>query len=126
MGADAGERFVVLDGLGEVVDRAGGEGFHFVHRLGERGHEEDGHIARFGAGFQAAAGFEAVETGHHHIEEDEVGLGLRGLREGFLAVFSDHELVAGGAERLDEHAEIGGRVVDDENGFGHGGQDGGR
>ena len=49
----------------------------------------------------------------------ESGAADRVIRR-FLAIFGDHELITGAAERLNQDTEVGRRVVDDEDGFGHG------
>jgi hypothetical protein len=113
----ARERFLVLDGLGDVVHASSTERFHFVRGLVERGHEQHRNIFRDRARFESAAGFKPVDARHHHIEQNQIRLRLLGLRQRFLAVLRDHELIARVTEGFDEDAEIGGRVVYDEDCF---------
>jgi hypothetical protein len=77
----------------------GGEDLLVFHVPGE-----DEHLGLRGAAADLAGGLEAVEAGHHHVHEDDVGVELLDGVEGFAAVAGiaddfDFLLV------LEEHAE---------------------
>jgi hypothetical protein len=80
VGADAGEDFLELEGLGDVVHAAGLEGLHLVAGIAEGTEEDDGDAAEDFVFLEAAAGLVAVHLGHVDVEQDEVGaLALGGL-----------------------------------------------
>jgi hypothetical protein len=117
-GFDAGEEFEFVDGFGEEVIGAGLDAAFDVAELVEGGDHEDGDVAGFGGGFEAAADFEAGHAGHHDVEEDEVGVGLGDFFEGIDAVDGD---VDGAVERFEiglHEFDVLGIVIDDEDGAG--------
>ena len=68
---------------------------------------------------QALRHLEAVETGHHHVEQHEIGSQGSCSGERFLAVTGHRDLVSGRAEvDLDEASDVG-VVVDDEDRLSH-------
>ncbi len=92
MGTDAGEGLFQVDGLGDVIDRAGLEAFEFIFFIGTGGDEEDGYGGGVGVGFEASAGFDAVHLGHHDVEEYEVGFLLADYLDAFEPVGCDEDI----------------------------------
>ena len=64
------------------------------------GHQYDGCEAREAVCLQFAAGFDARETGHHHIEEHEVGRILEGEPKRIGPVERDTDVVSRGDEKI--------------------------
>src|SRR6185312_9631351 len=103
-----------LEGLGDIVDATGAERLDLAVDVGQGRHEDHRYVAARVQGLHAAAGFEAVEVGHHDVEQDEIRLGEAGAVERFVAAERDEHVVAVDFEIVDEDAEIDGIVVDDE------------
>jgi len=98
----------------DIVDGADVEAFLLVQFVGLGGEEDDGNVARGGIVLQSPADLIAVHAGHHHVEQDEIGLlGGSGDCQGLFAV-GGHL----GAERVLQHPgndrNVGRRVVDDQ------------
>jgi hypothetical protein len=68
-------------GLGDVVHAAGVKRRQHVFGVGQAGHEDDGDVRRLGPGLQPARHLEAVDAGHHGVQQHDVGVGLRGALE---------------------------------------------
>ena len=94
VGVDAGEKFVGIEGLGDIINGAEFKAAHDVLGVGFSGEKDDGDFAPLGIGSDLAAGFETVHFRHHDIEEDEVGLEAGEKFEGLPAVGGDTEAVA--------------------------------
>jgi hypothetical protein len=58
--------------------------------------------------------FEAVEFGHFHIEQDQIGPMLRDARQGFFAVARLQQFIAVRLKARDKNVAVGLVVVDDE------------
>ena len=117
MRAQAGEHFLRLEGFGDVVHRPGGKARQTRRRVGQRGHEEHGHVRHAGGALEAAAGLETVQTaGHHHVEQYEIGSAVGDLQERALAAVGDQRLEARAGEQVEQDGKVGGRVVDQEDG----------
>ena len=71
-----GERRMV-DRLGQVLVAAGLEPGDHVLRVGHRGDHDDRRERERGVGAQPPADLDAVELGHHDVEQDQVGLSRR-------------------------------------------------
>ncbi len=125
VGAHPRHQLLDLERLADAVDAAGGEGRHAAVDIGQRGHEDDRDVAAVVARLQAAAGFEAVEVGHHDVEQDQVRPGEADAVEGFEPAQRHQDFVAMAFEVADQDAEIGRVVVDDQDarrgGFENGG-----
>jgi len=113
-GADAGEEFAGVEGLGEVVVCTHLEANDAIDVFAAGGEEED---AVGGGGAEAGEDFEAVDAGEHDVEEDHgPGAGARGFEAGVAAMDGvDAEVVAG--EVLGEHGAELYVVVDEEDVF---------
>lgn len=115
-GADAGEEFEAVDGLGEEVVGPGIDGSLDIPHFVEGCDHDDGDVAEAGVGLEPGAGLEAAHPGHHDIKEDDVGFGGGDGGEGLKAV-------PGGADGAAEVFEVGLEefevllvVINDENG----------
>ncbi len=59
-----------IEWLGDVVHPAHLKAHGFVFVIAEGGDEDDGNLAGARVGLQTAADLKAVETWHHHVEQD--------------------------------------------------------
>ena len=98
----------------DVVDRADVEALLLLHLLGLGGKEDDGNVARGGNVLQSPADLIAVHAGHHHVEQDEIGLfGAVGDGQRLLAVGGNFRPVRV-LQHPRDHGDVGWRVVDDQ------------
>ena len=88
-----------VDRLGDKVVRAGFDGVQPVFARLEARHEDDGHVVAHRILADAPADVEAVESGHHDIQQDEIDAELQ-LGEPFDAVARGFDLVS---QSLHEH-----------------------
>ena len=109
---DPRDQLVEIERLGHVVVAALREPDDFVLGGIPRGHEDD--RRRYSRRPEPAAHFDAVEVGHHHVEQDECRVERRDPVERGPAVVThvDHE--AREAERAGEEMPHVLVVVDDE------------
>ncbi|EEF23253.1 conserved hypothetical protein, partial [Ricinus communis] len=114
MHADAREHLVDAQRLGHVIDTARGKPFDAVFMARQRGHEDHGDIARAFVTLEPPAGFEAVDAGHLHVEQNQIGLRERRAFERLHTVERNQHADAARLETVDDHADIGGRIVDDQ------------
>jgi len=70
-----------------------GPGTGLVEGLEGPGEEEDGDLAELRVTLDRLAQLVAVLLGHHHVGEDDVGLGLARPRQRVLAVVDGRDLV---------------------------------
>jgi hypothetical protein len=99
--------------LGDVVDRARRQALGLVAFGVGAGHEQHDGVAGGLVHFEPAARFIAVQAGHHHVEQDDVGpVALRLFQRG-QAVAGEHDLSEIGQQVL-EHPDIFQHVVDDQ------------
>jgi hypothetical protein len=82
----------VIHRLGEEIVGARIQAGDAVGRLIQRGHHHHGNLGGLGIGFDAAADFETVHAGHHHVQQHDVGNHLLHLGEAFLTVERGHDL----------------------------------
>ena len=85
-GLESDEEDFKVEGLGEVVVRAGVEAFEDILGVGARGEHEDGEVKLLRT--QSADDLKAVLAGEHDVEQDgaEVVFGFEQIEEGFGAV----------------------------------------
>lgn len=110
--ADPGDQFVQGEGFDEVVVRARLQSVDALADGVERGQDEDGGTVAQRP--QLPADGEAVEYGHHHVEDDRVGLPGRDLGEGREPVRGAPDLVPLDRESVLDGCPDLGLVVDDE------------
>jgi hypothetical protein len=83
-GAQTSQQFREREGLGEVVIGARIEALDPISDGVTSGQYQDRHVV---AGLaQRAGGFDAVEPGHHHIHDDDIGVGQAHAGQGFGAI----------------------------------------
>lgn len=103
LGQPAGQGLVQggrRDGLGEVVVHAGLEAALTVFGKGVGGERQDGPGGVAGQGADGDGGVEATHHGHAEVHQDQVEIGLRGHRDGLLAVLGDGHLEAGALQQF--------------------------
>ncbi len=81
------------EGLGEVVVGPGGQALVAVAFLGLGGEHDDHDVAGVGVGLELAADLEAVQPGHHDVEQDQPGALAPGHLEGLDPVGRLQDLV---------------------------------
>ena len=108
-----GEQLVVVEGLRDEVVRAGLDRLRLLLADARRDHD---HRQHRGVVVRAEVGADgvAVEAGHHHVEEDQVGFLGRDELERLQAVARGHDLVAARDQHRLEQADVLRYVVDDE------------
>ena len=67
-----------------------------------------------GIGTQSAADLDAVESRHHHVEQDEIGQLLAHHGKRLRAAARGHDLIAVGGEPRPHDIHVRRNVVDDE------------
>ena len=93
-GGQAAEERTGLDRLGNEIVGPGFEGGYFGEFLGAGGEEQDVGVLELGLLAQEAASGDAVEVGHHHIKQDDVGVEIGRDIQGFAAIGGGSRLVA--------------------------------
>ena len=118
-GADAGHDLLEAEGLGDVVVAAHREPLDLVLDRVTRGDKDD---RQQPAGLPQPAGhLEPVHVGEHDVEDDEVGVVLRGAGDRRPPVAGHGHVEAGEPQRGREQLTDVGLVLDDEErGFGDG------
>lgn len=111
---DAREGDGEIDGLGDVVIGAGVQAGDDLLAVGQGGDHDDGEFRGVVGGAEEAQEVQTGHAGHHLVEEDEVVFGALDGLEGFRAVGSDIDGVAGALQAAGEHVAVGLFVVDDE------------
>jgi hypothetical protein len=114
----AGQHLGLVDRLGDVVDAAGGEAGKLVAGVAHDGHEDDRDLARPRVGLETAAGLEAVEPFHLHVEQDQIGVHELGAIDAFLAALRHHHVQAALLQGVDQQPQIGRLIVDRQDGRG--------
>ncbi|MFK4593094.1 hypothetical protein ABIF55_008508 [Bradyrhizobium diazoefficiens] len=114
MDTDARQHLLDHDRLGHVVDAAGVQPAHDMLGLGEARHEDHGDVGKARIALEAAAGLEAVDAGHHRIEQHDVGRDLLDDAHRRRAVERHHHRHPGAVERVGEQPQRLGRVIDNE------------
>ena len=56
-----------------------------------------------------------VHPGHHHVEQDDVGLHVGGALQSFLAALCHDDSKTMTLETFDDHGQVGRRVIDNQN-----------
>src|SRR5262249_9691353 len=90
-----------------------------VGGIGPGGEKNNGDVPPVLDAFDALAGLEAVQLGHHHVQQDQVGSDLLADVERLLAVGGDPQLLALVFQDGRGRPDIGRCVVDDQDPFIH-------
>lgn len=110
-----------LDRLSEVVVGSNVESGNLLLLVAQCGEKNDHRVAQLGIFANGAAGLCAVHHGHHHVEQDEVGVVLAGYVECFGAVLCREDFVALAGKVIFDKFEDVGFVVDKQNAVRHSG-----
>ncbi len=70
---DAGQEFVAVKGLGDIIVRPQAEALHLLARLARSGHEDDGDVGGRRAALQGAGHLVAIHPRHGDVEQHHVG-----------------------------------------------------
>ena len=93
-GANAGPQLDEIDGLVEEFVGAGLEAAQAELTARQAGEENDRDVAQHGVGPQVAADIEAIEAGHHNIEEHDVRRRQGGHGERIVSVLREQNAMA--------------------------------
>ncbi len=94
---------------------------HPVFRLVQRRHHHDRNMLGRRIAFQPPADFDPVDSRHHHVEEDDIGLRPLHRFQCVDAIHGRHDIEILSSQFRLEQADVGQYVVDDENARGHSG-----
>lgn len=115
-GADAGDDLFEAEGLRDVVIAADGQAGDLVRGVITGGEEHDRSVHADLA--EATRDGEAVHVRQHHVEDEEIGVGLLGQTKSFGAVGSRDDVESCEAQAgREEFADIGLIVDNEECGF---------
>jgi len=114
--ADARQQLLAVDRLLDVVDGAELVGGELLRLVGEaRGQEDHRHEGRARIVLEAPARLEAVDAGHHDVEQDQVEVALAAELERLLAAVGGRHLELRAAQIDLDEREVLRRVVDGQN-----------
>jgi hypothetical protein len=71
------QKFLLREGLGEVVGRPGGFGLLFVEHTAVTADHDDRHLGEDGTALQDLAEAVAVNTGHRDIHQNQIRLHVK-------------------------------------------------
>ena len=89
----------LLDGFGEIVHPSHRKAMQLVGKIRQGGQKDNRNCARAVVRLQAPAGFEAVDPGQHHIEQDQIRHVMLDLLQRVFAILG-HDDLKPGAEEL--------------------------
>jgi hypothetical protein len=113
---NARQHLLALDRLGDVVDGAELEARDLVGNFAPRRKKDHGGVTRVGVRLDDAAHLEAVHARHHHVEEDQVRIGLARDLDCAGAIPRREDAVAAAMQGLHQHIEVRRAVVDHQDG----------
>ena len=119
--AHAREQHHVVDGLSEEFVGAGLKARDTVAAAVQGGDQHHRHVPGLRIVLQPAADLKAVHAGHHHVQQDDVGLFAGGDGQRRRSVVRRQDVVIFGGQLGFEQADIGLDIIDDENARGHDG-----
>ena len=76
---DARQHFFMLKRFRHVIHAPGLKTLEFIRRIGQRRHENDRNFFKRIKRFEPAAGLESVNSGHHHVQQNQIRLAVFGL-----------------------------------------------
>ena len=94
VGAHARQHLVKLEGLGDVIHPAHGEGVDLVGGGIQRADEDDRDVARLRLGFELLAHLVAGHLGHQDIQQDQVWRAGVDRLQGAPAVIGNADVIA--------------------------------
>ena len=111
---DAEVELLEAERLGDVVVGAEAKAADAIVLGGKRGEEDDREHRELGVGAEQAYERPAVELGHHHVGDEQIGRAGEGALVGILAVDGGLDAVAPLLEHGRDHAQDPGVVVSHE------------
>jgi hypothetical protein len=111
MSSNTGKDLPFLEGLDDVVHASRIESLNHTPDIVAGGEKDNRDSPRGRVGLKAPAGLEAVDAGHHDVEEDKIGLGAGGDLQSTLPVIGYQDLVTGVFKRVEEDIQIGGDII---------------
>ncbi|MNT20472.1 hypothetical protein D3C72_1557820 [compost metagenome] len=114
VGVGAGQDFLGLEGLGDEIDGAQRKAAHLVVRIVLGRQEDHRHLAQGRYLLQAAAHFKAVEAGHAHVEQDQLGRARLGRPQGQFTVRRLAHGIAGAAQQIAQQLQRSRRIFNDQ------------
>ncbi len=112
--AYASEDFVLVERLGDVVDRAGFQPLDLGGGIGEGGEKDHRDLRHAGILLQSERHLVPVEAGHHHVQEHEIGSVLQGQPKSLFAVLGFEQDARLLAEDSTQEQQVGRVVVGDQ------------
>ena len=121
---EAGQDLLLVERFGDIIHSAGFKSLEFVVKAIEGGHENYRDRVGGRVVFETAAGFEPINTGHHDIEEDDVGKFSGDQLQGPLAAVGNENVKIRFLQDPQEYFQVGRLVINNKNGilgrgFGH-------
>src|SRR4029453_7887478 len=113
--SDLLEELVAIHRLHDVVARALPHSPDLVGLLALRRAQDDGNGAGIRIAADGARRLDPVQSRHHDVHEDQVGLQQLRLENGIFAVVTRDDLVTGLGQHVVQYMSLRRRVVDDEN-----------
>src|SRR6185312_7960530 len=112
-GADTGEEFFGGEWLGEVIVGAGVKAFNAVGGRGARGQHDDRKRAALA---DLAESLEAIEHGHHDVENEKVVRAFHGAADGIASIVNHLDFKTAVCEKIGHHRTEFGVVFGEEYG----------
>ena len=103
----------LIDRLGQIFVGPGLEPCDHIPGIGPGRHQNDGHERQLGILLEPAANLDAVDLGHHDVEQDQIRGPFSRGSERFLSVGRLHELIAVWRKPCAENVAVRLAVVDD-------------
>ena len=114
MDPDPGDELAEDDRLRHIVDAACLKAPDDMFRLAQSGHEDDRYIRERFIAFQQTGCLKTIFPGHDGVHEDDVRRDIGNEVQRVVAVDRHQNGHPGGLEGVDQHAEIVGRIFDDQ------------
>jgi hypothetical protein len=116
MGVNPRQYFRRLERLGDIIDATGREAGDLAVAVGQGGREDHWDVAGGFSRLQPPTGGEAVQARHHHIQQNQVGADEFRPPHPLFPILRHQYAVAVGFQAIDHHPQIGGVVIDDQDG----------
>ena len=100
--------------LGQEIVGAGVEPLDPVGRMIERRHHDHRNVVGRAVGLDAAAYLEAVHVRHHHVEQDDIALGLLAFRQRLAAAHGGDNVEILSRQPGFQKLHVGRNIVNDE------------
>src|SRR5262245_26643393 len=118
MVVDACDYFVALKWFRDEIYRTNFEAAHLVFGFVERRQKDHRGLTRFGVRLEAPARLVAVDARHHDVEQDQQRVNLARHLDGALAASADEQPETAPVERVAQHVQVRGFVVNQQDAVG--------